>query len=86
MNESNPNICSINDLRDKEVINLSDGARLGSIGDALLDLSTGRLIAVLMPGNYKLLGFLGREDDRIIKWEDIKKIGDDVIIIDSKND
>lgn len=86
MNESNPNICSINDLRDKEVINLSDGARLGSIGDALLDLSTGRLTAVLMPGNYKLLGFLGREDDRIIKWEDIKKIGDDVIIIDSKND
>lgn len=84
MNEATSDICSINDLRLKEVINLFDGARLGSIDDALIDLSTGRLTALTLPGNYKLMGFLGREEDKIIKWEDIKKIGDDVIIIDSK--
>ena len=84
MNEAGSDICSINDLRLKEVINLFDGARLGSIDDALIDLSTGRLTALTLPGIYKLMGILGREEDKIIIWEDIKKFGDDLIIIDSK--
>ena len=84
MNEFNSELCSINDLREKEIINLNDGARLGNIGDVMIDLKTGRLTAIILPGTYRFMGFLGREDDRIIKWEDIKKIGDDVIIIDSE--
>ncbi len=75
--------CSINELKTKEVINVSDGARLGYVSDALIDLSDGRLTAIVVPGAYRLLGFLGKEDDFVIKWEDIKKIGDDIIIIDS---
>ncbi len=76
--------CSINELRAKEVINVSDGARLGYISDVEIDLDTGRLIAVVVPGTYRLMGLLGREDDMVITWENIKKIGDDVIIIDTK--
>lgn len=78
------NYCSINELKAKEVINIHDGARLGTINDAIFNLETGQLVSVTLPGQYKLMGFLGREDDAIIRWEDIKKIGDDVIIIDSK--
>lgn len=74
--------CSLNELKTKEVINVSDGARLGFVSDMLIDLETGKLTALLVPGAYRLMGFLGKEDDIVIKWEKIKKIGDDIIIVD----
>ncbi|MBR5614453.1 MAG: YlmC/YmxH family sporulation protein [Clostridia bacterium] len=75
--------CSINELKTKEVINVSDGARLGFVSDVLLDLKEGRIVALIVPGAYRLMGFLGRDEDVIINWENIKKIGDDIIIIDN---
>ncbi len=75
-------ICSVNELKTKEVINVSDGARLGFVSDVEIDLKDGRLTAIVVPGAYRLMGFLGREEDTIIKWDDIKKIGDDIIIIE----
>ncbi len=74
--------CSLNELKTKEVINVSDGARLGFVSDVLIDLKTGNLTALLVPGAYRLMGFLGKEDDIVIRWEKIKKIGDDIIIVD----
>lgn len=76
-------ICSINELKTKEVINVSTGARLGYVTDFEIDLNTGKLTAIVVPGAYKMMGFLGREEDIIIKWENIKKIGDDIIIIEN---
>lgn len=84
MGEFEEKKCSINELKEKEVINLKDGARLGTVVDVLINLESGKLSAIVLPGNYKLMGFLGREEDKIIKWQDIKKIGDDVIIIESE--
>ena len=78
-------ICSINELKTKEVINVSDGARLGFVSDVEIDIKNGKIIAILVPGAYRLMGFLGKEDDIVIKWENIKKIGDDIIIIDNIN-
>lgn len=75
--------CSINELRAKEVINVTDGARLGYVADVEIDLESGRLISLIVPGGYRLMGLFGKDDDFVIKWEDIKKIGDDVIIIDT---
>ena len=75
--------CSINELKAKEVINVSDGARLGFVSDVEIDLANGKLTAIIVPGAYRMMGFLGKEDDIVIKWENIKKIGDDIIIIDS---
>ncbi|MBE7031852.1 MAG: YlmC/YmxH family sporulation protein [Ruminococcaceae bacterium] len=74
--------CSLNELKTKEVINVSDGARLGFVSDALIDLESGRLTALVVPGAYRLMGFLGKEEDIVIRWEKIKKIGDDIIIVD----
>ena len=86
MSENNLKTCNIGELRTKEIINLKDGARLGTAGDVMLDLKTGRLVAIVIPGTYRLMGFLGREEDIVIKWENIKKIGDDVIIVDFGED
>ncbi len=71
------------ELHAKEVIHLADGERLGAISDIEIDFDTGKVISISVPGEYKMFGMLGREPERIIPWEQIKKIGDDLIIIDN---
>ena len=74
--------CTIADLRCKEVINVCTGFRMGYVCDALLDTVTGRLQAIVVPGRYKVLGIFGREDDYVIPWENIKRIGEDLILVE----
>ena len=76
-------MCTINDLKSKEVIDIHTGVRLGFVNDGEIDIVTGRLVALVVPGAYKFMGLFGRENDNVIKWEQIKKIGDDIILIGS---
>jgi len=69
-------------LRAREVINIIDGRRLGFIGDLDIDLDAGRVRAIVVPGQAKLLGLFGRDNDVYIPWEKIVKIGADVILVD----
>ena len=55
-------------LRYKEVVSVSDGSRFGFVGDMEVDLDTGRVTALVVPGRLRLLGLLGREEDRYIPW------------------
>ena len=70
------------DFRTKEVINVRDGRRLGNIIDMEFNLLEGRITAIVVPGASRFLGLLKEEDDLVIPWEKIKKIGDDVILVD----
>jgi len=74
--------CSIAEMRSKEVINITSGFRLGFVSDVELDIADGRLVAVVVPGPARFLGLFGREDDYIIPWEKISRIGDDIILVD----
>ncbi|MBE5040347.1 YlmC/YmxH family sporulation protein [Ructibacterium gallinarum] len=71
------------ELRSKEVIHVGDGERLGFISNLELDAVTGRVISISVPGGYKAFGLLGKEPDRVIPWEKIKKIGDDLVIVEN---
>lgn len=71
------------DLKMKEVINIIDGKRLGTITDIEIDIETGRLTAIVVPGIGKFLGIFGRSEDVVIPWEKINKIGTDVILVES---
>ncbi len=73
--------CRLTDLRKKEVINVKDGARLGTVCDAELDADSARLTAIVIYGRLRLLGLMGREDDIVIRWPDIRIIGDDTILV-----
>ncbi len=73
---------NFSELRTKEVINIEDGERLGFVSDITLDTMSGKISSISVPGAYKLLGLIGREDDKVIPWENIKKIGDDLIIVE----
>ncbi|MDR0937368.1 MAG: YlmC/YmxH family sporulation protein [Oscillospiraceae bacterium] len=76
--------CRIADLRCKEVINICDGLRLGYVDDVLLSVIDGRILALIVPGPARFLGLFGHEDDYIVPWERIARIGDDIILIDVK--
>jgi YlmC/YmxH family sporulation protein len=70
------------DFRQKEVINLSDGRRLGFVSDVELDLEEGKIDAIILPGVGKLFGILGKDNEFVIPWEKIVRIGEDVILVD----
>ena len=72
----------IYDMKQKEVINSNDGIRLGFISDIEVDLDQGKLLKVIVPGPAKLFGMFGREKEYQIPWERIKKIGEDIILVD----
>ncbi|HHV29847.1 YlmC/YmxH family sporulation protein [Acetivibrio mesophilus] len=70
------------DFREKEVINIKDGRRLGFVGDVEINLQSGRIEAIVIPGGGRLLGLIGRENECVIPWEKIKKIGEDIILVE----
>lgn len=69
------------DFRLKDVINISDGKKLGSISDIEFDIESGRVTSIVIPSAGKFLGLFNRGDDIIIPWEKINKIGTDVILV-----
>ncbi|HWR43249.1 YlmC/YmxH family sporulation protein [Sporomusa sp.] len=78
-------IGSTRDLKLKEVINVIDGKRMGNITDIEIDVESGRLTAIVVPGVGKFLGLFGRNEDVVIPWDKINKIGMDVILVEAGN-
>lgn len=75
----------ISDFQIKDVVNVADGKKLGNIGDIDINLSTGKIDAVIVGGTGKVLGFFGKDEDIIIPWKNILKIGEDVILVRYKD-
>jgi YlmC/YmxH family sporulation protein len=73
--------CGITELRKKEVINVRDGLRIGFVSDVEVDLCNARLIAIIIFGKLKFFGIFGREDDIVIRWENVEVIGKDTILV-----
>ena len=70
------------DFKSKEVINIKDAKRLGFVQDVCADLETGKIISIVVPGGNKLLSMFSNENDIVIPWQQIKCIGDDVILVE----
>lgn len=70
------------ELRCKEVININDGCRLGYVGDLDCRIPEGEITAIIVPGPAKFFGLFGRGEEYYIPWRCIKRIGDDVILIE----
>ncbi len=47
-------ICNFSELRNKEVINKIDGARLGTICDFEVDTQSGQMVSLLILGKGRL--------------------------------
>lgn len=77
--------CRMVDLRRKEVINIKDGMRLGSVCDMEVDTTNAKVLALVIYGRLRFFGLFGREDDIVIRWQDIQVIGDDTVLVSYNN-
>ena len=71
--------CCINDLRNKDVINICDGERLGCVIDVEIDVCNGRLISIIVPGDNRI--FCLKQNRLCISWDKIERIGNDTILV-----
>ncbi|MBR2934560.1 MAG: YlmC/YmxH family sporulation protein [Oscillospiraceae bacterium] len=69
-------------LRLKEVISIGDGSRFGYVGDLEVELDSGQVSALIIPGRLRLFGLLGREEDVVIPWQSVRRFGEDTILVD----
>jgi YlmC/YmxH family sporulation protein len=71
----------ISDLRNRDVVNILDGKKLGNIIDIDLDLDNGKVLALVLPGRVKGFLFTKREEV-VVPWHKIVRIGRDVILVE----
>ena len=70
------------DFKHKEVVNINNGKRLGYVQDVCADLETGKITSIIVPGNNKVLNLFVQNIEFIIPWQNIKCIGDDLILVE----
>ncbi|CDQ40067.1 MULTISPECIES: YlmC/YmxH family sporulation protein [Virgibacillus] len=73
------------DISGKEIVNVNEGSRLGVLGQTDLEINenTGQIEAFIIP-NYKWFGLKKEGEETKIRWNAIKKVGEDMIIIDTE--
>lgn len=71
----------ISDLQAKDIVNLETGKRLGHLTDLDLNLETGQIESMIISSSGKMMGFFGKDEEVIIPWTNIIKIGSDVILV-----
>lgn len=70
------------ELRQKEVINCRDGCRMGFVSDLEFNEKTGQICQLIIPGPGKFFGCLGKNPEYCICYNEIVRIGSDIIIVD----
>lgn len=70
------------DFKHKEVINITDGKRLGFVQDVTANLESGTITSIIVPGSTKLFNMFSGNNDIVIPWQNIRCIGDDVILVE----
>ncbi len=72
------------ELTGKEMVNIYDGMRMGTVGesDMLIDTETGQIVSIILPNRGNLLTFWADRQKLVIPWEAVKKIGREVIVVD----
>lgn len=70
------------DFKHKEVVNIKDGKRLGYVQDVCADLETGVITSIIVPGSNKFMNIFSSNNDIVIPWQNVKCIGDDLILVE----
>lgn len=73
----------LSDLKEKEVINVCDGEKLGNVCDIEFEVKTGRICALIIPGPCRIFGILGRDKEYIVPYDQIQRVGEDVILVEA---
>ncbi len=71
----------LSDLQSKDIVNMLDGRNIGNIIDVKIDERSGAIAALVVEPNKKMLSFMNRGIDTEIAWQNIERIGEDVILV-----
>ena len=71
----------LSELQQKEIINISNGKRIGIIVDVIVDTSGNIQKLVLEEKRGRKFS----KEEYEILWSQIVKVGDDIILIDTRN-
>jgi YlmC/YmxH family sporulation protein len=74
----------ISEFQIKDVVNVADGKKLGNISDIDISIGTGKIEAIIISENSKVFGLFGKDEEIVIPWRNIMKIGEDVILVKYK--
>ncbi|MGI5880709.1 MAG: YlmC/YmxH family sporulation protein [Syntrophomonadaceae bacterium] len=74
----------LNDLSGKEMVNIYDGMRMGTVGesDMLVNGETGDIVSIILPNRGNAFTFWADRQKLVIPWEAVKKIGREVIVVE----
>ena len=71
----------ISDLQAKDIVNLETGKRLGHLTDLDLNLDSGQIESIIISSGGKMMSLFGKDEEFIVPWSNIIKIGSDVILV-----
>lgn len=77
---------NLSDMREKEIININNGERMGYVYDFELDIEKGVITGIVISLGAKMLSLFGKKSDIIIPWSNIEKIGTDTILVYYSNE
>lgn len=73
---------SLEDIKRLEIIEISTGKKIGSIKDFRIDLKSYKIKSIIVP--LKSYSIFSKINSIEIPWEKIKKIGEDVILVEEE--
>ncbi len=75
-------IMTLSDIEEKDVINVVTGERIGYVSSLKIDTNSGQIIAITVQPSMRFISFFSKEEESIVvPWNQILKIGEDVIIV-----
>lgn len=73
----------LSELQDKDIVNILDGKKIGNIIDVSIS-ENGNMVGLIVEKSKLFSSFFSGPGEIEITWDHIKKIGEDVILVEIK--
>ena len=71
----------LSDLQNKDGVDVVSGEKIGNVVDAEISKETGNILKVIVYDRRGFIGMIRGKEEVLISWQQIKKIGSDVILV-----
>lgn len=71
----------LSDLQNKDVVDLVSGEKIGNVVDVEISNDTGNILKMIVYDRKGFMNLLRGNNEITITWQQIKKIGSDVILV-----
>lgn len=77
------NITRLSELIGKDIVNIQNGSRLGTVADSdlVIHAETGEIQSIILPSKLGLFNMWDKSN-LTVPWSAVRKIGSEVIIVD----